>query len=104
MIDLTEFIKSLYKYPELFFGEERGRVLKRKLLAFLVVMLFVFSFIGMVKAQNDTSVWRDDMNYSSFDQFQAAGWTSLHPTGVSFSGTGVVLDGTQGDNTISLFE
>ena len=30
-------------------------------------MLFVFSFIGMVKAQNDTSVWRDDMNYSSFE-------------------------------------
>ncbi len=76
-------------------------MLQRKLLAFLAVMLFVFSFVGVVKAQNDTSVWRDDMNYSSFNQFQAAGWSSLNPTGVSFSGTGVILDGTQGDNTIS---
>jgi hypothetical protein len=75
--------------------------LQRKLLAFLAVMLFVFSFVGLVKAQNDASVWRDDINYSSFDQFQAAGWSSLHPTGISFSGTGVILDGTQGDNTIS---
>jgi outer membrane protein assembly factor BamB len=78
-----------------------GLVLQRKLLAFLTVMLFVFSFVGVVKAQNYTSVWRDDMNYSSFTQFQAAGWSSLNPTGVSFSGTGVILDGTQGDNTIS---
>jgi hypothetical protein len=64
-------------------------------------MLFVFSFIGTVKAQNDTSIWRDDVNYSSYDQFQAAGWSSLYPTGISFSGTGIILDGTQGDNTIS---
>jgi hypothetical protein len=98
--NLTEFIKSLYEYQELLFGE-RGRVLQRKLLAFLAVMLFVFSLVGVVKAQNDTSVWRDDLNYSSFDQFQAAGWSSLHPTGISLNGTGVILDGTQGDNTIS---
>jgi hypothetical protein len=76
-------------------------VLRRKLLAFLAVMLFVFCFVGVIKAQNDTSVWRDDLNYSSFNQFQAAGWSSLQPTGISFSGTGVILDGTQGDNTIS---
>jgi outer membrane protein assembly factor BamB len=76
-------------------------VLQTKLLAFLAVILFVFSFVGVAKAQNDTSVWRDDMNYSSFNQFQTAGWSSLHPTGVNFSGNGVILDGTQGDNTIS---
>jgi outer membrane protein assembly factor BamB len=75
--------------------------MQRKVLAFLAVVLFVFSSIGAVKAQNGTSIWRDDMNYSSFNQFQAAGWSSLSPTGISFSGTGVILDGTQGDNTIS---
>ena len=76
-------------------------MLQRKLFTFLAVMLFVFSFIVVVKAQNDTSVWRDDINYSSFDQFQAADWSSLYTRGISFSGTGVILDGTQGDNTIS---
>ena len=74
--------------------------MQRKLLGSLAVMLFVFSFIGMVQAQNDTSVWRDDVNYSSFDQFQAAGWSSVHQAGISFSGSSVILDGTQGDNTI----
>jgi outer membrane protein assembly factor BamB len=76
-------------------------VLQSKLLAFLAVMLFVFSFVGVVQAQKDTSIWRDDINYSSFDQFQAAGWSSLHPTGISLSGNSIILDGTQGDNTIT---
>jgi outer membrane protein assembly factor BamB len=76
-------------------------VLQRKFLAFLVVMLFFFSLVLLVNAQTETSIWRDDLNYSSFSLFQAAGWSSLHPTGVSFSGNGVILDGTQGDNTIS---
>jgi hypothetical protein len=75
--------------------------MQRKLLAYLAVMLFVFSFIGTVRAQNDTSIWRDDVNYSSLDQFKAAGWSSLYPTGISFSGTAINLDGTQGDNTIT---
>jgi hypothetical protein len=75
--------------------------MQRKLLAFLAVTLFVFSFIGTVKAQNDTSIWRDDVNYTNLAQFQATGWSSLYPTGISFSGTGIILDGTQGDNTIT---
>jgi outer membrane protein assembly factor BamB len=76
-------------------------VLKGKLFVFLAVMVFVFSLVSVVLAQTDTSIWRDDMNYSSFDQLQAAGWSSLLRTGIGFSGTGVILDGTQGDNTIS---
>jgi len=52
--------------------------LRRKLFAFLAVMVFVFSLVGLVNAQTDTSIWRDDMNYSSFDQLQAAGWSSVH--------------------------
>ena len=79
-------------------------MLQRKLLALLAVMLFVFSFVGMVQAQNETSVLRDDMNYSSFDQFQAAGWSSEHQAGVSFSGSGVILDGTQIDTAIHFSE
>jgi len=40
------------------------------------------------------------MNYQSFDQLQAAGWTSEHPVGVSFGSVGVILDQTHGDTAI----
>jgi hypothetical protein len=74
--------------------------LKGKLLVFLALTLFVFSFAVLVKAQTDTTIWRDDMNYQSFDQMQAAGWTSEHSTGVSFGSNGVILDQTHGDTAI----
>ena len=54
----------------------------------------------MVKAQTYNSILRDDMNYSSFNQFQAAGWSSEHQAGVSFNGSSVILDGTQADTAI----
>jgi outer membrane protein assembly factor BamB len=75
-------------------------VLKGKLFTFLVIMVFVFSLVGMVKGQTFTSIMREDMNYSSFNQFQAAGWSSEHPAGVTFSGSGVILDGTIADTAI----
>ena len=63
-------------------------------------MLFVFSLVLMVKAQTGITIWRDDMNYQSFDQLQAAGWTSEHSAGVSFGSVGVILDQTHGDTAI----
>jgi outer membrane protein assembly factor BamB len=75
-------------------------VLRGKLFAYLAIMLFAFSLVGMIKAQTNNSILRDDMNYSSFDQFQAAGWSSEHQAGVSFNGSSVILDGTQVDTAI----
>jgi hypothetical protein len=74
--------------------------LKGKLFAVLVAILFVFSLILLVKAQDSTTIWRDDMNYQSFDQLQTAGWTSEHPIGVSFGSAGAILDQTHGDTAI----
>jgi hypothetical protein len=74
--------------------------LKAKLLAILAVAVFVFSSVIMAQAQTETSIWRDDMSYSSFDQMQAAGWTSGNPTGVKFGASGVILDGTDDDTSI----
>jgi len=77
--------------------------LKRKLfaiLAFLSLSLFVFGLVTLVDAQTETIVWKDDMNYSSFDQMQAAGWTSEHAAGVSFGSNGVILDSTAGDTAV----
>ena len=40
------------------------------------------------------------MNYQSADQLQVAGWTITHQAGVSFSGSAIILDGTQEDTAI----
>ena len=74
--------------------------MRGKILVFLAVMMFVFSLVMMVNAQTETSIWRDDMSYSSFDQLQTAGWTITHQAGVSFSGSAIILDGTQEDTAI----
>gem|GEM_PF-6393104 len=74
--------------------------MKGKLFAALAVMLFVLSLILLVKAQDSTTIWRDDMNYQSFGELQTAGWTSEHPVGVSFGSVGVILDQTHGDTAI----
>jgi hypothetical protein len=74
--------------------------LKGKLLVLLALTLFVLCLPLLVKAQADTVIWRDDMNYQSFDQLQAAGWTSEHATGVSFGSSGVILDQTHGDTAV----
>lgn len=82
------------------FSLEKASVQRYKLFSSLAIMLFVFSSLTIASAQNVPSFWRDDMNYTSFSQFQAAGWSSEHPSGVSFSGSGVILDGSQADTWI----
>jgi hypothetical protein len=54
----------------------------------------------IVQAQSESSIWRDDMNYQSLDQLQTAGWTITHQVGVSFTGSAIVLDGTQEDTAV----
>jgi hypothetical protein len=70
------------------------------LLALVVGALFAFCLSVQVTAQTDTIIWRDEMNYQSFDQMQTAGWTSEHPDGVSFGSNGVILDQTHGDTAV----
>jgi hypothetical protein len=80
-----------------------GEALRGKIPVLLVLTLFVLSALTLTltaQAQTDTTIWRDDMNYQSFDQLQAAGWTSEHPEGVSFGSIGVILDQTHGDTAI----
>jgi hypothetical protein len=74
--------------------------LTSKLFIFLAVSLFVFSSFLATQAQTGNSIWRGDMNYQSLGQLQAAGWTITHETGVSFSGSAIILDGTQEDTAI----
>jgi hypothetical protein len=74
--------------------------LKGKLLIILALTLFILCLPLLVKAQTDTIIWRDDMNYSSFDQLQTAGWTSEHADGVSFGSSGTILDQTHGDTAV----
>jgi hypothetical protein len=73
---------------------------KSLLLLALTLTLFVLCLPLLVKAQTDTTIWRDDMSYQSFDQLQAAGWTSEHADGVSFGSVGVILDQIHGDTAI----
>jgi hypothetical protein len=74
--------------------------LKGKLLVLLALTLFVLCLPLLVKAQTETIIWRDDMSYQSFDQLQAAGWTSEHANGVSFGSSGTILDQSHGDTAI----
>lgn len=74
--------------------------LKGKLIVLLAFTLFILSLPLLVKGQDNTTIWRDEMNYQSADQLQAAGWTITHQAGVSFSGSAIILDGTQEDTAI----
>ena len=74
--------------------------MKNNLLVLLFIIFFISGLIALVQAQNDSVIWKDDMNYQSFDQLQAAGWTSEHPVGISFGSVGVILDQTHGDTAI----
>jgi hypothetical protein len=74
--------------------------LKAKLLAVLAVFVFVYSSVMVVGAETQTSIWREEMNYQSLNQLEAGGWTVTHEVGVSFSGNGIILDGTSQDTAI----
>lgn len=71
-----------------------------RLVLLLLTALLVFG-IGSSASAQVNSIWHEDLNYPGYSQFQAAGWTSTHQEGVSFSADGVILDGTQGDTFIS---
>jgi hypothetical protein len=66
----------------------------------LAVAVFVFSSVLTAQAQTGTSIWRDEMDYQSVDQLEAEGWTITHQAGVSFGGSGIILDGTSTDTAI----
>ncbi len=79
-------------------GEKR---LKRQwLTGLLTFVLLTLCFVSLTMGQVQTSIWKEDMSYSSYNQFQTAGWTSEHEAGVSFTSDGVILDGTTTDTAI----
>ncbi len=102
MFDLTRF----WVYPSKAYNKKannqtsKGKRVKAKLVVFLVVAVFVYSLVLVVWAEDGTSVWRDDMDYQSLDQLQTGGWTATHQSGVNFSGTAIILDGTSQDTSI----
>jgi hypothetical protein len=82
---------------------KRGIGLKGKPLSLLTLslfVLFVLSFTLLAKAQTDSTVWSDNMNYQSLSQMQTAGWTTNNPVGVNFTSSGVVVDNFHGDTSI----
>jgi outer membrane protein assembly factor BamB len=94
------FWKAYIAKIQTLFSGDWGKLKAGRLFGLLVALTLVFSFAALAKGQTETSVWRDDMSYSSFSQLQAGGWSSEHQVGVSFSASGVILDGSQGDTAI----
>jgi hypothetical protein len=75
--------------------------MKGKISVVLVTtLLFILSFTVFVSAQTDSTIWHDDMSYSSVAQMQAAGWASEHIDGVSIGSGGVIIDGSSSDTAI----
>ena len=74
--------------------------MKVKLLVILAVFMFVYCSVMAASAEVTTSIWREEMNYQSLNQLEAAGWTVTHEAGVSFSGSAIILDGTSQDTAI----
>jgi hypothetical protein len=61
----------------------------------------ILFLIPTINAQTPNSIWRDDLTYANFEQFQNAGWTTTYQPGVTFSTDGVILDATTTDTSIS---
>ncbi len=75
--------------------------MKARLWLLFASLLFASSFMGLVSAQTGQIYLKEDFNYSSLDQMQAADWTFTRPSGISVAAGAVTLDGTNGDCTIS---
>jgi hypothetical protein len=75
--------------------------LKAKLWLFFSILLFSLSFAALVSAQAGQVYFKEDFNYASLDQMQAAGWTFTRPAGISVGSGAVVLNGVGGDCTIN---
>ncbi len=73
---------------------------KENIIAIIVGVLLILVLPLLVNAQTDTSIWLNDMNYSSVSNLEADGWTIEHSAGLSFTSTGVVLDGSDADTAI----
>lgn len=73
----------------------KGKILAAESTIFLIIFLLL-----SINVQADTSVWREDFNYSSLSGLEAAGWTTTHPSGISFTSNGIILDGGDDDTAI----
>jgi hypothetical protein len=65
-----------------------------------LIILFCLPFIVQVNATG--SSWREDFNYASVSQMQAAGWSVSRPGGTSIDNGAVVLNGVGGDSAINI--
>jgi hypothetical protein len=63
--------------------------------------MFSLSFAALVSAQTGQVYFKEDFNYASLDQMQAAGWTFTRPAGIGVGSGAVVLNGVGGDCTIN---
>ena len=66
----------------------------------LIALLAILFFIPVINGQTENIVWKDDMSYFSFDQFQTAGWIADYQPGVSFNLNGILLNATVTDTSI----
>jgi hypothetical protein len=74
--------------------------LKAKLWLFFTILLLSLSFAALVSAQTGQVYFKEDFNYASLDQMQAAGWTFTRPAGISVDSGAVILNGVGGDCAI----
>jgi hypothetical protein len=66
-----------------------------------VSIIFLIMFLSLsINVQAGNSFWREDFNFSSVSDLEAAGWTTTHSSGISFTSNGVVLDGSDDDTAI----
>jgi hypothetical protein len=71
--------------------------LTTKVCVLFSVLMISLSLATLVYAQTGNVYFKEEFDYASLDQMQAAGWTFTRPAGISVAASTVTLDGTGGD-------
>jgi hypothetical protein len=74
--------------------------LTTKVCVLFSVLMISLSLATLVYAQTGNVYFKEEFDYASLDQMQAAGWTFTRPAGISVAASTVTLDGTGGDCAI----
>jgi hypothetical protein len=69
----------------------------------LGALFVVLGLLLVLQVEAGDFPWKDDFNYASVADMQAAGWALVNPDGVSLQPDGVVIDGTKADTVIRYY-
>ncbi len=80
--------------------DREGLIVKRAVFASIFSVLFLIILSIAISVRADSDIWLDNLTYSSINGLEAAGWVTSHSSGISFTSTGIVLDGSDADTTL----